>query len=115
MLSLVKPIPDTNFFLPTNCAHCNTVISVEHLTASQGDISNLKIVNCPECLETFHHTMQIGRGFPLNLVLIAHWDGWQPFGTSFRGCGSFEVSIANLIKSDRCRVEEVYVVGFAFF
>ena len=54
----------------------------------------------------------MARRSPLNLALIAHWDGWQPFGTSFRGCGSFEVSIANMTKRDRCHVEEVYVVGF---
>lgn len=38
---------------------------MEHLTASQGDISNLKIVNCPECLETFHHSMQMEGDFHL--------------------------------------------------
>ena len=54
----------------------------------------------------------MARGSPLNLALIAHWDGWQPFGSSFRGCGSFEVSIANMTKTDMCHVEEVYVVGF---
>ena len=69
-------------------------------------------MTCPECFETFHHSIEMARGSPLNLALIAHWDGWQPFGTSFRGCGSFEVSIANMTKRDRCHVEEVYVVGF---
>lgn len=46
------------------------------------------------------------------MALIGHWDGWQPFGTSFRGCGSTEVSIANMKKTDRCHVDEVYVFGF---
>lgn len=48
----------------------------------------------------------------MNIGLIGHYDGWQPFGTSYRGSGSFEVSVANLKKSDRCKVEEVYMVGF---
>ena len=48
----------------------------------------------------------------LNLALIRHWDGWQPFGTSYRGCGSLEVSILNMTKTDRSHVDEVYVVGF---
>ena len=98
--------------LPTLCIYCSAVISVDHLTASPEGIDNLKIVTCPGCFETFHHDIEMARGSPLNLALIGHWDGWQPFGTSFRGCGSFEVSIANMRKSDRCHVEEVYVVGF---
>ena len=72
----------------------------------------MKTVACPECFETFHLSIEMAKGSPLNLALIAHWDGWQPFGTSFRGCGSFEVSITNMTKRDRCYVEEVYVVGF---
>lgn len=85
---------------------------MEHLTASPEGIDNLKIVTCPGCFETFHHSMKMARGSPLNLALIGHWDGWQPFGTSFRGCGSIKVSIANMKKTDRCHVGEVYVVGF---
>ena len=56
--------------------------------------------------------MQMKRGSPFNLALISHLHWWQPVGTSFRGCGSFEVSIANMTKSDRFHVEEVYVVRF---
>ena len=85
---------------------------MDHLTASPEGIDNLKIVTCPGCFETFHHSMKMARGSSLNLALIGHWDGWQPFGTSFRGCGSIEVSITNMKKADRCHVGEVYVVGF---
>ena len=85
--------------LPTVCVHCSTIISVDHLTTSPEGIDNLKIVTCPGCFETFHHSMKMARGSPLNLALIGHWDGWQPFGTSFRGCGSIEVSIANMKKT----------------
>lgn len=48
----------------------------------------------------------------LNLGLIGHFDGWQPFGTSYRGSGSLEVTITNMRKSERSHVDEVYVVGF---
>ena len=44
--------------------------------------------------------------------LIGHFDGWQPFGTSYRGSGSLEVTVANMRKSERNHVNEVYVVGF---
>lgn len=98
--------------LPALCVHCGAVVSVDHLTTSPDGVNNLKTVTCPECFETFLHSIEMARGSPLNLALIAHWDGWQPFGTSFRGCGSFEVSVANMTKRDRCHVEEVYVVGF---
>lgn len=99
--------------LPTLCVHCSAEISVDgHLTTSPDGLNNLKTVTCPECFETFHRSIEMARGSSLNLALIAHWDGWQPFGTSFRGCGSFEVSIANMTKRDRCHVEKVYVVGF---
>ena len=48
----------------------------------------------------------------MNLALIGHWDNLQPFGTSYRGCGSIEVSIANMTKNDRNHVEQIYVLRF---
>ena len=69
-------------------------------------------MECPECLEMYQHTIKFAYGSPLNLALIGHWDGWQPFGSSLRSCGSVEVSIANMKKEDRNHVDEVYVVGF---
>lgn len=46
------------------------------------------------------------------LFHLAHWDGWQPFGGSVRGCGAIEVSIATMSKLDRCHAKETYVAGF---
>lgn len=69
-------------------------------------------MECPNCFENFEHFIKVTSGSPLNLALVGHWDGWQPFGTSYRGCGSLEVSIANMTKNDRSHVEEVYIVGF---
>ena len=89
-------------------------VSADHLISSpaNGSADGVRIVECPECLETFQHTMKFANGNPLNLALIGHWDGWQPFGSSLRSCGSIEVSIANMKKEDRNHVNEVYVVGF---
>ena len=42
----------------------------------------------------------------------AHWDGWQPFSSSLRGCGAIEITIATMSKVEGCKAEEVYVVGF---
>ena len=59
--------------LPTLCVHCSAVISVHgHLTTSPDGLNNLKTVTCPECFETFHHSIEMARGSPLNLALIAH-------------------------------------------
>ena len=46
------------------------------------------------------------------MCFVAHWDGWQPFGSSLRGCGAIEVTIATMPKVERCKAEEVYVAGF---
>ena len=43
---------------------------------------------------------------------MGHFDGWQPFGSSYRGSGSFAVSVANMKRAERNHVEEVYVVSF---
>ena len=45
-------------------------------------------------------------------VVLGHWDGWQPFSTTIRGCGAIEVSIATMSKVHRCHTDEIYVVGF---
>ena len=39
---------------------------------------------------------------------MGHWDGFQPFGSSYRGSGAIEVTIANMLKSERNTKEEVY-------
>lgn len=106
--------PESVWVLPTRCVHCNIPISADHLINSpdcdrQGEF---KIVECPVCFEDFEHCIKMAKGSPLNLALIGHFDGWQPFGTSYRGSGSFEVTVANMRKTQRNHVDKVYVVGF---
>lgn len=106
--------PENVWVLPPWCVHCNIPISTDHLINSpdcdrQGAF---KIVECPVCLENFEHCIKMAKGSPLNLALIGHFDGWQPFGRSYRGSGSFEVTVANMRKTQRNHVDEVYVVGF---
>ena len=104
--------PNKTWPLPTICPSCGIPVSADHVSTSADEANGLKTVECPECLDTFQHKMKFATGNPLNLALIGHWDGWQPFGSSLRSCGSIEVSIANLKKEDRNHVDEVYVVGF---
>ena len=106
--------PDKTWPLPSLCPSCGIPVSADHVSNSSpnGQAEGVKLVECPECLETYQHTMKFANGNPLNLALIGHWDGWQPFGSSLRSCGSVEVSIANMKKEDRNHVDEVYVVGF---
>ena len=105
--------PDMTWPLPSLCPSCGIPISADCLNNSpNGPTEGARIVECPECLESYQHTMKFANGSPLNLALIGHWDGWQPFGSSLRSCGSVEVSIANMTKEDRNHVDEVYVVGF---
>jgi len=104
--------PNKNWTLPTRCIHCYVVISSDKVVNSPKDINGKLLIQCPECLDTFTHEAVETRGSPLNIALIGHWDGWQPFSTSGRSSGSFEVSIANMFKNDRAHVNEVYVVGF---
>ena len=105
--------PDKTWLLPSLCPSCGIPISADHLRNSpNGPTEGVKLMECPECLEIFQHRMKFTNGNPLNLALIGHWDGWQPFGSSLRSCGSVEVSIANMKKEDRNHVDEVYVVGF---
>lgn len=33
--------------------------------------------------EIFEYGIRVTNGSPLNLALIGHRDGWQPFGTSY--------------------------------
>ena len=104
--------PSKTWILPTRCVNYKAIISAEILSGCAKDDSGLSEVNCPECFETFYFKIQKAGGSPLNLALIGHWDAWQPFRTSFRSCGSIEISIANMYKKDRAHVKEVYVVDF---
>lgn len=104
--------PNQVWTLPTRCVKCLAVISSDIINSSSKDDNGISLLECPECLHEYAHKAEVTRGSPLNLALIGHWDGWQPFSTSGKSCGSLEVSIGNMYKNDRSHVDEVYVVGF---
>ena len=45
----------------------------------------------PYLFKHFDHSIKLAHGSPLNLGVIGHFDGWQPFGTSYKGSGSLEI------------------------
>lgn len=104
--------PNSSWILPAVCPLCRIPVSSDHLVNSEEGVNGCKNVECPNCGEDFEHNIQTVKGSPLNVALIGHWDGWQPFGTSYRGSGSVEISIANMTKDDRNHIDEVYVIGF---
>ena len=71
-----------------------------------------KILECPECYNTFSYKVKHVKGDPRNLAYIGHWDGWSPYKSRDHKCGGIEVSVATMSKQERCKVGEVYVVGF---
>ena len=105
--------PKSQWMLPTICPCCKEVIPVERIrNADSLDNGERRKIECDNCLAEFEHTPKLVNGSPLNLALVAHWDGWQSVGSSYRSSGSIEVSVANMLKKDRNQVEEVYVVEF---
>ena len=104
--------PNQTWLLPIRCVGCQGIISVQTMSDCQKNDDGVLLVDCPECFHTFPFEIKTAHGSPLNLALLGHFDGWQPFSTSYRSCASIEVSIANMSKEDRSHVDEVYVVGF---
>ena len=104
--------PKDKWMLPVLCSNCKEVISVGHIQKCPKDRTDYYLIDCPNCMHSSKHSPQFTYGSPLNLALLGHWDGWQPFGTSYRGSGAIELSIGNLYKIDRNTIDEVYVVGF---
>ena len=104
--------PKDKWMLPVFCSNCKEVISVGHIQKCPKDRTDYYLIDCPNCMHSSKHSPQFTYGSPLNLALLGHWDGWQPFGTSYRGSGAIELSIGNLYKIDRNTIDEVYVVGF---
>lgn len=91
--------PDSVWALPTRCVHCDITISADYLINSpdcdrQGA---LKIVECLVSFENIEHCIAMAKG-----------SGWKRFGTSCRGSGSFEVTVANMRKTHRNHVDQVY-------
>ena len=61
----------------------------------------------------FNHAPEYRNGDPRNIVYIAHWDGFSPFGTSGgHSTGVIDVEIANTCKNKRNHADQVFVVGF---
>ena len=61
----------------------------------------------------FNHAPEYRKGDPRNIVYIAHWDGFSPFGTSGgHSTGVIDVKIANTCKNKRNHADQVFVVGF---
>ena len=98
--------------LPVLCSNCKEVISVGHIQKCPKDRTDYYLIDCPNCMHSSKHSPQFTYGSPLNLALLGNWDGWQPFGTSYRGSGAIKLSTGNLYKIDRNTIDEVYVVGF---
>jgi len=84
------------------CPYCGKVGYIKYL-----------YLGLETCFEQFEHCIKMAKCSPSNLALIGHVGGWQPFGTSYRGLGSFEVTVANMQKAARNHVDEVYVVECA--
>ena len=61
------------------------------------------------------HKPEYANGDPRNLAFIGHWDGCSPYKHSNHSSGAIEVTVANMRKSERLKVEEVYVLGFVPF
>ncbi|KAK3718097.1 hypothetical protein QZH41_017201 [Actinostola sp. cb2023] len=108
--------PNKAWCLPARCQteNCTNIISgktIESLPESP-NFEGSKEVSCKHCHSKFLHELQYARGDPRNLALIAHWDGFQPFGNKKKSTGAIDVTIATMAKRDRLCTEEVYPVGF---
>ena len=71
-----------------NCVHnFNIIILFFLFTVCTVHMQGYSI-SCDKCYKTFLHDPQYAKGDPRNLVLIGHWDGFQPFrSTGKHGCG----------------------------
>ena len=103
---------------PAICPHCKdlkqtTVISASEVALCDVLEDDTVDIICPHCRNVFKHEPKYASGDPRNIVYIAHWDGFSPFGTSGgHSTGVIDVKIANMSKSKRCHADQVFVVGF---
>ncbi|KAL5497095.1 hypothetical protein EMCRGX_G013500 [Ephydatia muelleri] len=91
--------PTALWHLPALCPLCKHVVSSKYMNevSKQNMNANGTVsIECPNCDNCFDHLLKSTRGDPRNIALI----------------GSIEVSIATMRKSDRSKVDEVYVCGF---
>ena len=96
---------DCEWFLPTRCHFCSSVSGAED--------GQRYTVTCNDCCSVNTCKGEKAKGDPRNKALMEHWDGWYPFHSkSSYSCGAIDVSVVNMSKTDRCSINEVYVVGF---
>ena len=104
--------------LPTTCPHCKkfkktTVISALKIASIDVLEDNTVNIVCHSCRNVFNHAPKYRNGDPRNIVYIAHWDGFSPFGTSGgHSTGVIDVKIENMCKNKRNHADQVFVVGF---
>ena len=104
--------------LPTTCPNCRefgktTVISASHISSLDVLENDTVNITCPSCRNLFNHSPKYASGDPRNIVYIAHWDGFSPFGTSGgHSTGVIDVKIGNMCKNKRNHSDQVFVVGF---
>ena len=103
---------------PAICPHCKqlkqtTIISAQDIASYDVLQDDTVDIVCPSCRNVFNHAPKYSSGDPRNIVYIAHWDGFSPFGTSGgHSTGVIDVKIANMSKSKRNHADQVFVVGF---
>ena len=104
--------PDCEWFLPTRCHFCSSVISAQDIEGSPHD-GRSYTVTCSDCGSVNTCKGEKAKGDPRNMALMGRWDGWYPFHSkSSHCCGAIDVSVLNMSKTDRCFTNEVCVVGF---
>lgn len=104
--------PDCEWFLPTRCHFCSSVLSAEEIERSPYDGNSYTVI-CHECGSVNTCAGEKAEGDPRNIALMGYWDGWYPFHSkSSHSCGAIDVSVVNMSKADRCSTSEVYIVGF---
>lgn len=102
--------PEREWLLPVVCPHCKdhkltSVISEKSILLEPGFESGVVNLICYNCRKLFRHTPRYAKGDPRNIVYIAHWDGFSPFGTSGgHSTGVLDVKIGNCYKEKRNHV-----------
>jgi len=111
--------PDASWLLPAVCPDptCVGVVTAETIesTVNIPGFLELKRLECPLCYNMFTHEVQYVNGDPRNLAYIGHWDGWSPYKHGNHSCGAIEITVANMGKNERMKMEEIYVIGFVPF
>ncbi len=81
----------TNRWTPRRCDECGFVIPSCDIDNATPDGEGLVHLACPT-----YHFLPTTTGDPRNIVLIGHWDGWQPFNSSGRHYSGIHVLILNM-------------------